>query len=163
MPVIYFLASLIIHIGLILGIASIQQTQQKQQAEQKQGQGQPPRESVKVKIIEKPKEENKVKMKIATKKEPSKTKVAEPEVKNEEKCPQFYYGIGIYTDPSLCVVTKVYPGYSADRSGIKPGDMILIPNCGSIRGTREEEFDMTLIRQGEIINLKINREKICEG
>jgi hypothetical protein len=77
----------------------------------------------------------------------------------EKKCPRSYGGIGIVHDWGQ-VITEIYPGYPASRSGLQIGDRIL--NSEEIRGDVGTEIIVRVVRERDMMmTFKMIREKIC--
>ncbi len=85
-----------------------------------------------------------------------------------------YGGFGslIRKSGDYIVVTNVYKGFPADRNGIKPGDIMLSIDGKSLKGVASDKAsdmlkgepgsaaEITLLRNGKEIAVKLNREKI---
>lgn len=85
-----------------------------------------------------------------------------------------YGGFGslIRKSGDYIVVTNVYKGFPADRSGIKPGDIMLGIDGNSLKGVASDKAsdmlkgepgsaaEITLLRNGNELKVKLNREKI---
>lgn len=94
----------------------------------------------------------------------SKGKIAAiPKKKQKKKieCKKYYTGIGIQTMPGSCFITRVFKGYSADRAGLQDEDLIISPDCSQIRGPEGSKIRMKIMRGSKVLNLVIEREKIC--
>lgn len=85
-----------------------------------------------------------------------------------------YAGVGVsvyYTHKGI-QIKEVYKGFSADKSGVKAGDMIISVNEQSLKnmerdqlsmflkGTPNTTVDVEIERQGEVISKKLTREKV---
>ena len=57
----------------------------------------------------------------------------------------------------VLIVTKVAPRGQADRTGLKPGDLILKANGNTVRNMREFSLEMEKIGEGQTMNLEILR------
>src|SRR5512133_135294 len=85
-----------------------------------------------------------------------------------------YGGFGslIRKSGDYIVVTNVYKGFPADRNGIKPGDIMLSIDGKSLKGVASDKAsdmlkgepgsaaEITLLRNGKELDVKLNREKI---
>jgi C-terminal processing protease CtpA/Prc len=147
-----FLLSIVFHVFLLYStISSIKKIPSEKYSDNR----------AKIKVLEK---ENKTivkndnmsssKSKIAVKHKTKKTK--------KIKCEKYYTGVGIMTQPDTCIITRVYKGYSAHKAGLISGDIIISPDCSSIRGPEGSIIKIKIMRETKIIDLNITREKICE-
>jgi hypothetical protein len=80
----------------------------------------------------------------------------------DHKCIDFYTGIGIRTG-SNCDVTEIAPGYSADRAGLKVGDIMAPASDGSCpgRGPEGSILNVAVTRGTKQLTFGIVRERIC--
>ena len=78
----------------------------------------------------------------------------------KEPCPDFFGGIGVGIDQLTGYITKVYPGYPAERLGIQVGDYVHAEG-GNIEGEIGSTVNLTINRLGLIFTLTTKREKIC--
>lgn len=85
-----------------------------------------------------------------------------------------YGGIGVstYYSKKGIQINEVYKGYSADKAGLKAGDLIISIDGQSLqnmerdqlslflKGIPNSSFTLQLLRQGEVIKKEISRDKI---
>ena len=85
-----------------------------------------------------------------------------------------YGGIGVstYYSKKGIQINEIYKGYSADRAGLKAGDLIISIDGQSVqnmerdqlslflKGIPNSRFTLQLMRQGEVIKKEISRDKI---
>ena len=81
-------------------------------------------------------------------------------------------GVSVYYSKLGIQINQVYKGYSADKAGLKVGDIIISVNGQSVKnmerdelsmflkGTPNSTFSVELIRQGNTIQKEIIRDKI---
>lgn len=88
--------------------------------------------------------------------------VAKPEERKEPTCKYWYGGIGIVQDYRTNVVTQVFKGYVADRSGIVVGDTIIGNTENDITGDPGTNIVLTIKKlDGTVIKAPLTREKVC--
>jgi C-terminal processing protease CtpA/Prc len=144
-----FLLSVIFHVFLLYSTTySIKKTPSEKYSDNR----------AKIKVLEK---ENKTIVKNDNLSS-SKSKIAVKHKTKKIKCEKYYTGIGIMTQPHACIITRVYKGYSAHKAGLISGDIIISPDCSSIRGPEGSIIKMKIMREAKNIDLNITREKICE-
>lgn len=80
--------------------------------------------------------------------------------KKDIKCERYYGGIGIQRSYAGDFITEVYPGYPADRVGMKPGDQIL-NHTEVIRGEVGTTVRIILKTKYGLLTYNLVREKIC--
>ena len=81
-------------------------------------------------------------------------------------------GVSVYYSKKGIEINEVYKGYSADKAGLKTGDIIVSVDGESVKnmerdqlsmflkGTPNSTFSVEVERQGEIIQKEITRDKI---
>lgn len=79
--------------------------------------------------------------------------------KKQEECKPFFGGVGIQIDPRTNAILKVYKYYPAWSIGLKEGDIIL--NFSEIMGEPGTEVTIRYIRNGEHLEVKAKRGRIC--
>lgn len=79
--------------------------------------------------------------------------------KKQEECKPFFGGVGIQIDPRTNAIMKVYKYYPAWSIGLKEGDIIL--NFSEIMGEPGTEVTIRYIRNGEHLEVKVKRGRIC--
>lgn len=124
----------------------------------------PKKDTVTMKIISIPKPAES-KSKVAMKKKTKKQQDAEDKAKAND-CKYYFWGIGVTSNSDrtgTCIVGTVYPDYPAAQNGLKPGDRIINPDCGSIRGEEGTTLDLVWERNGQYFSKTIHRGKICIG
>lgn len=88
--------------------------------------------------------------------------VVKPEERKEPTCKYWYGGIGIVQDYRTNVVTQVFKGYVAERSGIVVGDTIIGNTENDITGDPGTNIVLTIKKiNGNVIKVLITREKVC--
>lgn len=84
-----------------------------------------------------------------------------------DECKDFFGGIGITnkmvpnyaTNRYDAVVSEIFPGYPASKSGIQINDVLLDPD--NIRGEIGTHVSVPVLRNGEPITFDLIRDKIC--
>lgn len=80
----------------------------------------------------------------------------------DENCYLSFNGIGVeYKNVGKLEVGRVYPGYPAERAGIKPGDLIKTVTGEDIIGPEGTSFQLQITRDGRTWIQTLKREKIC--
>ena len=81
-------------------------------------------------------------------------------------------GVSVYYSKLGIQINQVYKGYSADKAGLKVGDIIISVNGQSVKNMERDElsmylkgtpnsiFSVELLRQGNTIQKEIIRDKI---
>ena len=81
-------------------------------------------------------------------------------------------GVSVYYSKKGIQINEIYKGYSADRAGLKAGDMIIAVDGESLvnmerdqlslflKGTPNSKFSIEILRQGTLIKKEISRDKI---
>lgn len=81
-------------------------------------------------------------------------------------------GVSVYYLKNGIQINEIYKGYSADRAGLKAGDIIIsiddqpLKNMERdqlslfLKGTPNSTFSIEILRQGELIKKEISRDKI---
>ena len=81
-------------------------------------------------------------------------------------------GVSVYYSKIGIEVNEVYKGYSADKAGLKAGDVIVSVDGQSLKnmerdqlsmylkGTPNSEFSVEVVRQGNVIQKNITRDKV---
>lgn len=81
-------------------------------------------------------------------------------------------GVSVYYSKKGIQINEIYKGYSADRAGLKVGDMIIAVDGESLvnmerdqlslflKGTPNSKFSIQILRQGTLIKKEISRDKI---
>jgi S1-C subfamily serine protease len=57
------------------------------------------------------------------------------------------------------VITKVEPGSSAARAGVRPGDVVVTFNSLPVRDPADLHIKTTLLRVGDVVDLGIFRDR----
>jgi len=80
----------------------------------------------------------------------------------EDKCPDFFGGIGVqYSNVEPGLIIDVPSGYPAEDAGIRAGDRIIAPQLGKIRGEVGTEVVVTYISSDGEHTVTLVRDKIC--
>lgn len=80
----------------------------------------------------------------------------------DDKCPDFFGGIGVqYSNIEPGLVINVPSGYPAEDAGIRAGDRIIAPQLGQIRGEVGTEITVTYISSDGDHTVTMVRDKIC--
>ncbi len=80
--------------------------------------------------------------------------------KNKTECKKFYGGVGVQSSYINEQIVSVYPGYPADRAGIKVGDVVLNP-MDLVRGKIGTTVKLQIKNDSGIVVYNLIREKIC--
>ncbi len=75
---------------------------------------------------------------------------------SQDKCKHFYGGIGVHQD-FFGQIYRIAKGHPADQVGVRIGDTMI----GNPRGTIGEPVTFQIVRNGEVHEFTVIREKIC--